>query len=272
MVVAELTPGEDAMSKAHENKEMWLAALRADAAAMLAAFEEAAGSEPGLSAPVPSCPDWTVLDLIHHVGTRYLWVRSHVSRGVTDRPEVDPRDSVGDLPTGPAAIGWWSDEYQQLVTVLDTLEPQMPAWNWAPAAKQAWFWHRRMAHETAIHRWDAQMAIGQAEPVEAALAADGVAEVLDSWLPAGRRRGPADRTGMVRLVAADTDHEWLVRLRNEGVALLDTDTWLDHDQHHPRVTASGNASDLVLALYGRVLFDVLEISGDASLLDALRTG
>jgi uncharacterized protein (TIGR03083 family) len=260
------------MTREHGSKEFWLAALRANGAAMRSAFEEGAASEAGLSASVPPCPDWQLLDLIHHVGLVYLRVRSHVSRGVTSRPETDPRESRGELPTDATAIQWWAGEYEELMTLLDALDPQMPAWNWAPTSKHAAFWHRRMAHETAIHRWDAQMAVGAVEPIETKLAVDGVAEVLDTWLPAGRRKGPADRTGVVQLVATDAEHEWFLRLRGEGVALLDTDTWLDHDDPHTRVMARGTASDLVLALYGRVPFDVLEITGDASLLEPLRTG
>lgn len=263
------------MTKVLGNKELWLAALRADGSALGAAFAEAATGEAGLSAPVPSCPDWRVLDLVHHVGSVYAWVRSHVSRGVTSRPEQDRNalvESLGALPAGAAAIDWWAAQHGELVALLAELDPQLPAWNWAPARKQVGFWHRRMAHETAIHRWDAQIAVGQGEPVETRLAVDGVAEVLDSWLPAGRRRGPTDRSGVVQLVATDAEQEWFLRLRGEGVALLDTDTWLDHDDHHTRVLARGSASDLVLALYGRVPFDVLEINGDAALLEPLRTG
>ena len=260
------------MARGHGNKEFWLDALRANAAAMRSAFEDGAASEAGLATPVPSCPDWRLLDLIHHVGLVYLRIRSHVSRGVTSKPESDPRDSVGELPTDATAIQWWAGEYEELVTLLDALDPQMPAWNWAPASKQAAFWHRRMAHETAVHRWDAQMAVGAAEPIETKLAVDGVTEVLDTWLPAGRRKGPVDRTGVVELFATDAEEDWFVRLRNEGVALLDTDTWLDHDDPHTRVLARGTASDLELSLYGRVPFDVLEITGDASLLETLRTG
>lgn len=272
MVAAYPSPGRNAMTKAHDNIGLWRAATRAEGEATRAAFEEAAASEAGLSAPVPPCPDWTVLDLVHHLAKLYLWVRSHVGRGVTSRPDSDPREELGELPTGAAAIQWWADEYAALVDLLEALDPHLPAWNWAPAGKQVTFWLRRMAHETAVHRWDAQMAIGQAEPIETKLAVDGVSEVLDTWLPAGRRRGPVDRVGVVRLAATDADHEWFVRLRGEGVALLDTDTWLDHDEHHTRVSAGGTASDLELSLYGRVPFEVLEINGDATLLEAVRSG
>jgi hypothetical protein len=75
---------------------------------------------------------------------------------------------------------------------------------------------------------------------------------------------------MVQLTAVDLDQDWFVRLRGVGVALLDTDTLLDDDAHPARAAASGTASDLALALWGRVTFDVLEAAGDDTLLEALR--
>jgi uncharacterized protein (TIGR03083 family) len=255
------------MARTQGGKDFWIAALRADGPAFRSAVAAAA-----LDAPVPSCPDWTVLDLVHHLAAVYEWVHGHVARGVTSPPEPRWPDRTG-RPAGPAALTWWDDEFAQLMARLDGLDPELPAWNWAPQAKKAWFWHRRMAHETAVHRWDAQMASGLAEPVEAKLAVDGVSEVLDSWLPAGRRRGPTDRVGVVQLTAVDAGQEWTVRLRGDGgVALLDTRTLLDDDSRGVRAVATGNASDLVLSLWGRVRFDVLHASGDPSLLDCLRTG
>jgi uncharacterized protein (TIGR03083 family) len=257
------------MNRMHGTKDFWLGALRTDGPAFQAAITAA-----GPDAPVPPCPGWTALDLVHHLGGIYHWVNSHVGRGVTSPPEMRPADSdqKASLPPWPAALDWWAQEYGRLVAQLDALDPELPAWNWAPQAKKAGFWHRRMAHETAVHRWDAQATMGQVHPVEAKLAADGIGEVLDSWLPSGRRRGPRDRKGVVHLAAADVAHEWYVRLRGEGIALLDTGTLLDSDDHHTRTLARGTASDLLLSLYGRVPFDVLEVTGDRQLLEALRTG
>jgi uncharacterized protein (TIGR03083 family) len=257
------------MSRTHGTKEFWLSALASDAPA----FREAAGSPGALEAAVPSCPDWRVEDLVRHLGGIYRWVRAHASRGTTSPPDPALRRAGEPPPSGGAVLSWWDTEYAALVDLLDALDPDMPAWNWAPQPKRAAFWHRRMAHETAVHRWDAQMAVGRAEPIETKLAADGVAEVLDSWLPSGRRRGRTDRAGVVQLVATDLEHDWFVRLREDGgVALLDTDTLLDADDPHARVLAQGTASDLLLALYGRIPFDVLDVTGDAGLLQCLRTG
>lgn len=255
------------MSRLHGSRDFWITGLRAEGPALHNAVAEAPPD-----APVPSRPDWTVTDLVRHLGATYRFVRGHAARGVTTPPEPRTAQIPDDAPTGAAAVEWWKREYDQVVEFLDALDPELPAWNWAPQAKRAGFWHRRIAHETAVHRWDAQMAIGLSEPIETKLAVDGVGEVLDTWLPAGRRRVPSSRHGVVQLVATDAGQEWFLRLRGEGVALLDTSTILDTDDHHARVHAAGTASDLVLALYGRVGFDVLEVTGDAALLDCLRTG
>lgn len=253
------------MSKPHGTKDFWLAALRADGEA----FRTAASAVP-LDAQVPTCPDWNVGQLVLHLAEVYGFVASHVTRGVAGRPERPP---ATELAAGESPLPLWDERFAGLLRVLESLDPDLPAWNWAPQAKKGGFWHRRMAHETAVHRWDAQVSAGPAEPIEAKLATDGITEVLDTWLSAGRRRGDtADVRGIVALHAADVGQVWHVRLRGEGIALLDTDTLLDDDHPHERAQATGTASDVLLALYGRVPFDVLEVAGDPRLLQALRTG
>jgi uncharacterized protein (TIGR03083 family) len=255
------------MNRLHATKDFWLAGLRADGPAFRAAVVE---SRP--DAPVPTCPDWTVEHMVRHLGALYAWVTGHVRRGVLSVPDPGGYD-LTDAPAGAGALPYWDEQYAHLIQVFDGLDPETPAWNPMPQTKNAAFWIRRIAHDTSIHRWDAQMAaVGMAEPVEAKLAADGVAEVLDTLLPAGRRRSPVDRRGVVHIVATDASHEWFVRLRGEGIALLDTGTLLDTDDHHARVMAAGTASDLLLGLYGRVGFDMLDVTGDITLLEALRTG
>ena len=256
------------MSRTTGNKDFWLAALRAEGSAFRAAVEQPDAQ----SRPVPSCPEWTVGDLTRHLGSVYQRVRSNAGSGDANQPW--PKLGIAaDAPAvdDPALIGWFRNELSQIIAFLDQLDPDLPAWNFAPQARTAGFYHRRMAHETAMHRWDAQLATGGlAEPLESKLAGDTVAEVLDTMLPAGRRRVSADATGVVHLVATDLGHEWTARLRGQGIALLDTDTLLDDDAHPARAAASGTASDLALAMWGRVTFDVVETRGDLSLLEALR--
>jgi uncharacterized protein (TIGR03083 family) len=246
-----------------------MTALRAEGAAFRAAVEQ----PDALPQPVPSCPDWTVGELVRHVGSVYRRIRSFAGTGRSDQP-WPARTMPEDAPAAenPQVTDWFRQELAQLEGFLDALDPDVPAWNWAPQARTAGFWHRRMAHETAIHRWDAQLATGLPEPIEAKLAADTVAEVLDTMLPAGQRRRPVEATGVVHLTATDLGQDWTLRLRGQGIALLDTDTLLDDDAHPARATASGTASDLALALWGRVAFDVLDTAGDEPLLEALGVG
>jgi uncharacterized protein (TIGR03083 family) len=255
---------EIVLNRLHATKDFWLAALRADGPAL-----HAAAAEAGPDVPVPSCPGWTVADLAAHVASVLHWVRELVPSGVVTPPaeRVRPEDAPW-----PHVLDELHREITGTIETLDAVDPELPAWNWAPQAKKAGFWSRRMAHEVAVHRWDAELAVGRPTPIEAKLAADGISEVLDSWLPAGRRKGPTDLHGVVHLVATDASYEWFVRLRGAGVALLDTGTILDSDDHHPRAEAVGTASNLALSLYGRPTPEAPEITGDPRLFAALLTG
>ncbi|WP_446217122.1 maleylpyruvate isomerase family mycothiol-dependent enzyme [Micromonospora sp. IBHARD004] len=251
------------MSRLHGTKDFWIGALRTEGPAFAAAVAEAPAET-----PVLSCPGWTVSDLTLHLAGVYHWVSSFVATGSTNPP---PRPS-GEPTAGVTPLQLWQQRYDQLMTIFEGLDPEAPAWNWAPQPKKAGFWPRRLAHETAVHRWDAQLAIAAGGPVEAKLAADGVSEVLDTWLPAGRRRTPGQWHGVVQLTAADAAQDWYLRLRGEGVALLDTATVFGHEDHHARAQVTATASDLLLALWGRVSFDTLGVTGDRGLLDGLRVG
>jgi uncharacterized protein (TIGR03083 family) len=255
------------MSRTHGSKDFWLSALRADGAAVLAAI-----SQPGaVTTAVPSCPDWTVGDLARHLGSVYRRIRLNAGSAEVNEswgPLVIPAEAPP--ADDDQVVAWFAGELAQIDAFLDQLDPDLPTWNWAPQAKTAAFWFRRLAHETALHRWDAQLATGLAEPLESKLAADTVSEVLDTLLPAGRRRSSTGEAGMIQLTANDLGHAWTVRLWPEGIALLDTGTLLDTDAHPARAAAGGTASDLALALWGRLAFDILDTAGDIALLKALR--
>ncbi|GAA0483195.1 hypothetical protein Ade02nite_65670 [Paractinoplanes deccanensis] len=251
------------MNRLHATKDFWLAALRADSPALQDAVAQA-----GPDAPLPSGTG-TVADLVERVTAFLRFVRDYTPRGVTTRPEELP---PGPRPDWETQLDGLRRELTGTIETLDALEADIPAWNWAPQAKTAGFWHRRTAHEISLRRWDAESAAGRPTPIETKLAADGIGEVLDTWLPAGRRTGPTDLHGVVHLVAGDAGHEWFVRLRGMGVALLDTSTILDDDDHHARAQATGTASDLLLVLMGRQRTDRLVVTGDPRLIAALQAG
>jgi len=250
------------MNRLHATKDFWLAALRADGPALRDAVEEA---RPGTA--VPTCPGWTVADLVERLTSLLNWVRESAPRGVVTKP--GDRVVAQPRPEWPDALEGLRRELTGTIETLDALDPEFPAWTWPAQAKKAGFWHRRMAHEISVHRWDAESAAGRPTPIEAKLAADGVTEILDTWLPAGRRLEPTELQGVVHLTATDASYEWFVRLRGTGVALLDTGTILDTDDHHARAEATGTASELQLVLMGRRPLQAVAVSGDRRLISAL---
>jgi hypothetical protein len=240
------------------DKAFHLAFLRHDGETL----RQAAGRPGALGA---ATGDRTVADLLVELAGEYRWVCGHVLRGATTRPDgARPRPEPGDEP-----LDWWDRSYALVLEVLDRVDADQRAWNPAPQPKRAGYWHRRLAHRTALARWDVQAATGEPEPIDAKLACDGVTELFDSLLPAARGAAAHDPTGGVRLIAADTATEWLVRLRPVGLALLDTAS-VTPEHRGVRAVASGTASDLLLALTGRIGTDRLATAGDLRLLEELR--
>jgi hypothetical protein len=119
-----------------------------------------------------------------------------------------------------------------------------------------------MAHETAVHRWDAQLANGAAEPIEAELARDGIDEALDVYQPRWCRPKStiAGNGESYHFHRTDGEGEWLVEFEGEGMRV---------SRKHARadVAVRGTASDLVLFLWQRIPGRRLEVLGDAALLD-----
>jgi hypothetical protein len=240
------------------DKTFHLSSLRHDGEAL----RRAAG-RPG--APGAVVRGRTVADLLVELAGEYRWVCGHVVRGVTTRPDGErPRPAAGDAP-----LDWWDRSYALLLEVLERVDADQRAWNPAPQPKRAGYWHRRMAHRTALARWDVQAATGRPEPLDAKLAVDGITELFDSLLPAARGGAANDPAGGVRLIAADTGTEWLVRLRPVGLALIDIAS-VTPEHHGVRAVASAAAGDLLLALTGRIGIDLLATAGDLRLLQGLR--
>jgi uncharacterized protein (TIGR03083 family) len=224
-------------------------AVRREGEALIAA------ARTGSDAPVPTCGDWTVEDLARHVWQVYANVTLYVSTRATGRP-----DKLPELPAGDP-VELLAGQLDELVSALHDVEPDTPIWTWVfDAPDAAIFWARRMAHESAVHRFDAQNAHGIRQPVDAELAADGIDELIDVIVPRvyGRDQvtGP---NGSVALRATDGD-EWFLELAPDGVRRTEL-------IESPQVTAAGTSSALLLALYSRVPWTSLELDGDATVLD-----
>ncbi|MFT4082631.1 MAG: maleylpyruvate isomerase N-terminal domain-containing protein [Nocardioides sp.] len=145
----------------------------------------------GLDADVPTCPGWTVRDLIAHQGMVHRWATALVSG---ERPRVAQERSAAWQAEGLVAmdpLGWLRTGAVRLSHQLTQAAPDLEVLTFladAPAPRE--FWARRQAHETTIHAVDAQAAaLGRVpEPAEAdwigaEVAVDGIDELLGGFLP-----------------------------------------------------------------------------------------
>jgi hypothetical protein len=143
-------------------------------------------------------------------------------------------------------------------------------WTWAPDDQSARFVARRAANELAVHRFDAQLARGGPEPIDAALAADGIDEIfvmIDAWPePPGRGDGET-----LHLHGTDRDDEWLLVLTPDGPHVERGGGEASHSgpkRAAPHLSLRAAVSDLELTLYQRPALGQIERAGDEAALAA----
>ena len=192
--VARVDTGSGGDDAAGVDREGYLETLEADSRLLA----EAAARD--LTAAVPCCPGWTVRDAVEHVAEVYEHKLAAIERG-GERPEPWP-------PAWPAdrdPLDWFADARERLLDTLTRTDPAAPSWTWWPPDQTAGFWLRRMAQETAVHRVDVEAATGAAAPVDAALALDGIDEVLELMLAGDWASDPQpDLTGTVDVAAGNS--------------------------------------------------------------------
>ncbi|WP_370970260.1 maleylpyruvate isomerase family mycothiol-dependent enzyme [Amycolatopsis sp. cg9] len=130
----------------------------------------------GPAAPVPNCPKWTVHDLVTHVAFVHCFaIGLAVNQPRKPAPPADWED----------VLGWWDGQRLALREALGRA-PETPAFSPYPGFEvTVGDWTRRMAHETAIHRLDAESALGEAPETRfsPAFANDGIDEFLTYLTP-----------------------------------------------------------------------------------------
>jgi uncharacterized protein (TIGR03083 family) len=222
---------------------------------------------------VPTCPDWTIYQLTEHLGHTHRWVTAVITRRATGPLDFDAL-GVAAAPEDPDELGTWlRDGAGELVDAIRAAGPQTPVWTWSWGDDHSvGFWARRMAHETAVHRADAELALGREFALEADLAADAISEWLSLF---GSPRAIDYRPELAALRGEgqvlhlhSTDPglgeagEWIVRRTPSGPV------W-EHGHAKGDVAVRGPVVDLLLVLLRRVPPGEAPITvlGDASLLE-----
>jgi uncharacterized protein (TIGR03083 family) len=233
-----------------------LSSLRADTEALLVAARDE------LDRPVPACPGWTCERLVGHLGRVQRSTAVWVTTG--ERPEVERP------PAGDAVLDWTRDGVDELVTALATIDSTAPVDTGWTGTQPAEFWSRRMAVEAALHRHDAESAVGDPAPIATPVAIDGIDEMFEVVLPQQGVDALGASGTTLHLHATDPDidqhegGEWLITFGADGVSV---------ERSHAKgdIAVRGSASDLLLLLWNRVDAETLDVFGDASLLERWRT-
>ncbi len=240
----------------------------------------AAAGRAGPAARVPSCPDWRVRNLLSHIGYVHRWAAAYVVGQQTEMMPEQPE--AAQLAAGPPdreLRDWYLSGLDALAGALASADPGMPAWTFLPAPSPLAFWARRQAHETAIHRADAELAAGSRPSYPAEFAADGVDELLTGFFGRGaapaadpeRDSGAGDKAGgpLLRIRATDVCQDWHLRLSGDATSVVAAGRGAPPDGAPADCTLAGTACDLYLFLWNRVPHDAaVRVSGDQRLADS----
>ncbi|MDA8147478.1 MAG: maleylpyruvate isomerase family mycothiol-dependent enzyme [Actinomycetota bacterium] len=211
---------------------------------------------------LPSCPGWDVAELAAHLGSLYERVGAQVrSRSIGALRVFDPPSS----PVGPARVGWLREASRGLIEAFAGTEEDAVAGRWRDRTVTAGFWRRRMAHETVVHRVDVEDALGRAVGLEGDLAADGVGEVLELFVPFSMRKDQWPPAGPLGLVRSDGSEEWWVAPGDDRVDVHRRQPGDLQPGDFARVEAPG--AELFLICWGRRRPAGPAVTGSAVLLD-----
>ena len=230
-------------------------ALQAHLVAEAARFKAAVSAAPA-DAPVPSCPEWTTTDLLDHLTETY----DHKIQSMRFM-----RDPSGDFrikrPGGPAAQ--FDGALADLLAEFGDRGPDTLSYTWYGPDQTVGFWIRRMAHETLVHRVDAELAAGAPIGlVDPELALDGIDEMLMVMLSWASR---VDSAWMIDTITANDGLEvafdtgsasWTLLVAPNGIAIL------DGVAPTARATVHGDPGEMLLWLWRRLPVEALRIEGD----------
>jgi uncharacterized protein (TIGR03083 family) len=220
-------------------------------------FADAAAAvvlDQGWTAPVPCCPGWRLADLVWHLAeVQHFWAWVVRTRAPDPSTYTEPRRRPDD-----ELLGYLAAASAELETVLAGADPAQRVWTWAPRQDVA-FVLRRQTHEAVVHTVDVEQVLGDVRPIPPDVALDGLDEWLEVMVPGVLPGGPPPDAHPVVLHAVDADAE---RVLFPG------------SQPFPIATLTGNAGDLLLAVWRRVPLDVVTVDGDglqaAAMIEKIR--
>ena len=228
----------------------------------------AAAATTELDAPVPSCPGWTVRDLLSHHGNVLRGWADVVAAGAADAAPVWMADEEGVGPWEPMGEEWqpwYVASHRGFRAAVEAAGEDAPAWAWWQhvAPTTAGTIARHQVVEACVHRWDAQLAAGlTADPLPEDAAADGVTEVLTISLAAEPPPWGGPPTSVA--ILAEGLPGWLLVGADGAITARPLET-----DDAPSATVAGSPGDIVLMFYERLPLTSLDVTGDRDAAAAL---
>ena len=215
-------------------------------------------AEPG--APIPTCPGWTLTDLVDHVGSTQRWVSRLVGEGIGDPGTAF---SIGweSAPADPSAWGTWLSEGAQRVqsTFAGSTDDRV-VFDPSGGGDGVAFWFQRIFGEISVHRIDAAFALDRDYQIDPTLAVAAIEDWLANMASSGWAANVPGFTDAMRgdgqtiaWVADDADQAWLLRRTDAPLVLT-------HDRGDADVTIHGPARELLQIVSRRLPLDAAESS------------
>ncbi|WP_280314134.1 maleylpyruvate isomerase family mycothiol-dependent enzyme [Nocardia wallacei] len=215
--------------------------------------------------PIPTCPDWTLANLVAHVGRATRWAAAIIAARTTAPIDIRQVPDIRRPHDPEEAARWLRGGAAAVLDSLASAGDDTPVWTTIGTPRPAAWWVRRLLHEATVHRADATLALGREFVLAPGLAADGLSEFLGLVALATHFRTPLDEGTSLRLHASDTDDTWTIHRSGDTVTATDSPA-------PATLTVRGTAAELFLLLLRRIPADAarVETTGDLSVLSTWR--
>jgi uncharacterized protein (TIGR03083 family) len=221
------------------------------------------------SAQVPTCPEWTLADLVDHVGATQRMVVMLVGERMTE-----PSSAFARQVSAPADPGQWrawlTDGADEAVRAFASAADDTPVWDPSGGAAGVPFWSRRLFGEICVHGADVAATVGVRYELAPERAVGAIEDWLDTMTSSGYWENRPDFADAMRgdgqtlhFHATDAQGEWVARREPDRVVLERAHLKAD-------VAVRGPATELLLVLSRRRPMDAastLEVLGDRALFD-----